>query len=167
MVRLSGSDAARPGPLTIVRGQDETVALWVVSRLPEVTSLPGGYAAIGAARDRRLVGGVVFTFYRPSPGGGDVQIWAAGDSGWVSRRTILAMVGWPFEELKCHRVTAYAAKRNRDSRRLLESLGFRVEGNLREGVQPGRDAIMYGMLASEWQSIKERLTHEQKRTEGT
>lgn len=138
----------RRAPLTIVAGLREDVGLWMLQQLPDVLDLPGGYEAIGVARGDRLVGGCLFSDFKPWPGGGDIQIWAAGH-GWLSRRIIKAMLGYPFGQLGCHRVTAITAKKNRRARRLLEALGFRLEGVARQGLGLRKDACIYAMQREE------------------
>lgn len=132
-------------PLRIVGGRDEQVALWMLEQLPHITNLPSGYVAIGAARGNDLIGGCLYTSYSPCPGGGDIQIWAVGNN-WLSRRTIAVFLGYPFVQLKCHRVTALTPKGNKPSRKLLEGLGFIPEGKIRKGYNTRSDMMVYGML---------------------
>jgi len=136
-------------PLTIVGGERERVGLWLLDKLPEVTSLPGGYEAIGVARGDVLVGGCLFSDFSPCIGGGaDIRMWAAG-SNWISRRVIGVMLGYPFRRLGCHRITAVTAKKNKPCRKMLEDLGFRLEGTARHGFGIGKDAMIYGLLRSD------------------
>lgn len=137
--------ALKREPLRIVGGLDEVVGLWLIDRLPDVMTLPGGYVAIGVARGDELIGGCLYTNFTRCPGGGDIQIWAAGRD-WVSRKTIRAMLGYPFDQLGCHRITALAARGNRKSRALMEGLGFKLEGVARKGMGPRTDAMIYGLL---------------------
>jgi RimJ/RimL family protein N-acetyltransferase len=141
------SDATR-APLAIVGGAKEAVGLFLLERVPEVTSLPGGYEAIGVARYGRLVGGCLFTDFTPCRDGATIQIWAAGHD-WISRRVVREMLGYPFRQLGCHRITALTGRHNRESRRLLQKLGFKFEGVARAGYGPGRDAFLYGLLRDE------------------
>jgi RimJ/RimL family protein N-acetyltransferase len=64
-----------------------------------------------------------------------------------------AVVDFAFGRLRLHRVFADTDPRNAPSIRVLQRLGFRREGFLREHylVQGERqDAIIYGLLSSEW-----------------
>ena len=140
--------------LELVIGHDEDVARWVSARIPQVTTMPGGYVAIGVARDGSLTGGALFTNYRPCPGGGDIEVWCAG-KGWLSRRVIRAILAYPFLQLGCHRLTALTPKGNRPSRRLLEGLGFKFEGIARQGFGPRSHAALYSMLRGECRWIEE------------
>jgi RimJ/RimL family protein N-acetyltransferase len=147
-------------PLRIIEGHAEEVGAWILERLPEVRELPGGYEAIGIARDTGLVGGLLYTSWIPCKGGGDVRMWAAGDPGWLSRRVIAVMFHYPFVQLDCHRMTLLIARDNRTSRSISEQLGFRLEGVLREGLAPGLDLMIYGMLRTE---LRWSLKHAQAR----
>ena len=91
---------------------------------------------------------IITKLHFPAKGGGEIQMWAAGE-GWLSRRTLRVLLGYPFGQLGCHRITAIVAKKNRRSRRLVEGLGFKLEGVAREGMRPGVDACIYSLLKRE------------------
>ena len=58
-----------------------------------------------------------------------------------------------FEDLGLHRLTADADPRNTPAIALLERLGFRREGLLREHHRSGgewQDGVLYGLLRAEW-----------------
>lgn len=136
-------------PLSIVGGQRERVGLWLLERLPEVTNLPVWYDAIGVERGGVLVGGCLYSEYSPCVGGGaEVRMWCAGHN-WISRRVIKVMFDFPFRVLKCHRITAVTAKKNKACRKMLEELGFKLEGMARQGFGIGKDAAIYGLLRDE------------------
>ncbi len=64
-----------------------------------------------------------------------------------------AMLKFAFEQLRLHRVVARVIANNSNSVRLLEKLGMRQEGHLREDeFFKGRywDTLVYGMLEDEW-----------------
>src|SRR5690348_8284107 len=114
MVRLSHFGEGRcdlTEPLRILGGERELVGLWMLKQLPEMTNLPGGYEAIGVVRGTTLVGGCLYTHFMPCVGGGaSIQMWAVGNN-WLSRRTIGVLLGYPFRQLKCHRIWAMTAKK--------------------------------------------------------
>jgi len=64
------------------------------------------------------------------------------------------LLRFAFAEMQLHRLTADTDPNNHSSIRLLERLGFRREGYFREHYliqgEP-QDAILYGLLRSEWQ----------------
>ena len=65
-----------------------------------------------------------------------------------------AAIGYCFNVRQSHRVQAIASSGNPASRRVMERLGMRLEGRLREAnFRDGRwcDLLYYGLLADEWQ----------------
>ncbi len=64
-----------------------------------------------------------------------------------------AVVGLGFEKLDLHRIEAETSIENEPSRKLLEKLGFTLEGTLRErNLFRGKyhDECYYGLLREEW-----------------
>jgi [ribosomal protein S5]-alanine N-acetyltransferase len=62
------------------------------------------------------------------------------------------LIDHAFEDLKLHRIEADVDPRNTASLRLLERLGFRREGHLRERYfKDGeiQDSVMFGLLRSD------------------
>ena len=75
--------------------------------------------------------------------------WGRG----IAMEAVSALVAFAFGELQLHRLEADVDPRNDRSLRLLERLGFRREGNLRERYFVGgerQDAVMLGLLRPEW-----------------
>ncbi|MFI5624041.1 GNAT family N-acetyltransferase [Nocardioides sp. NPDC051685] len=67
-----------------------------------------------------------------------------------------ALLGWAFDALDLNRVQAEADTRNAPSARVLEKLGFRLEGTLREDcVVNGdvSDSWVFGLLRREWRPL--------------
>lgn len=66
-----------------------------------------------------------------------------------------ALLGWAFETLDLNRVQSEADTRNRPSARVLEKLGFVLEGTLREDCIVNGDVSnswVYGLLRREWRA---------------
>ena len=81
--------------------------------------------------------------------------WGRGYATEAAR----AMVGFGFEELGLHRVRAECVPENAASRRVMEKLGMRREGRLRQTQRyKGRwwDTLVYGMLEDEWRADRVR-----------
>lgn len=79
----------------------------------------------------------------------DEPAWGAGHATEAAR----ALLGWAFGTLDLNRVQAECDTRNLASARVLEKLGFRREGTLREDcVVDGvvSDSWVYGLLRREW-----------------
>lgn len=69
---------------------------------------------------------------------------------WATRTNIGAVGKWLFEDLHNNRISAYAKKQNKRSRKLMEGIGFKYEGNMRGACTDG-DIIMYGLLKEDHQ----------------
>ena len=124
----------------------------MLEKIPHCTQLPGGYEALGVIDAQGdLVGGCLYTNFRPAPDrqGGDIEMWAVGNGRWLDRGVMQELFGYPFNQLGCHRVTCITRRKGRDARRLLEKLGFRLEGVVRQGLKPHGDAMVYGLLKHE------------------
>jgi RimJ/RimL family protein N-acetyltransferase len=75
--------------------------------------------------------------------------WGQGYATEAAR----AIVAFGFEDLKLHRIWADCVAENTGSARVLEKLGMRLEGRLRENEwYKGRwwDTLIYGLLVTEW-----------------
>lgn len=128
---------------------DEAVGAWVQSRIPNMPRLPAPYVGIGVVRGAQLVAGVLYHGYVPEFGTIEVSI-AADTPRWISRQRVSLILGYPFRQLGCGRVTAAIMSSNSRSIRLCEGLGFKREGLLRRGF--GRDdAVVLGLLREEWE----------------
>jgi RimJ/RimL family protein N-acetyltransferase len=103
------------------------------------------------------------TLNRWNPGFRSISLgYCLGKAAWghgyatEAARTVL---GWAFDTLDLNRVQAEADTRNRPSARVLEKLGFVLEGTLREDcVVDGdvSDSWVYGLLRREWQPAPAR-----------
>jgi ribosomal-protein-alanine N-acetyltransferase len=84
--------------------------------------------------------------------------FALGRTHWgqgYARTAATAVLNFAFEKLNLHRVGADTDPRNDASIRLLQKLGFRREGLLREHYQVTgeiQDALLFGLLRREWQA---------------
>jgi RimJ/RimL family protein N-acetyltransferase len=88
-----------------------------------------------------------------------------GDIGYVIRRAAWGhgyateaarlVIAFGFEQLGLHRIGATCAPENLASVRVLEKLGMRREGQLRQHVLAHgawRDSLVYGVLRDEWRA---------------
>ncbi len=108
---------------------------------------PGMYTAFAVVDDNKdLVAGVVIAEFR----GTDCEIICAGENAMAWRPHVCkAVFEYIFTQLGCVRCTSITTKANTKARRFLEGLGFCLEGNLRLGYDGRKDALIYGLLASE------------------
>jgi RimJ/RimL family protein N-acetyltransferase len=71
----------------------------------------------------------------------------------LASEAVEILIAFAFDSLGLHRLEADVDPRNEPSLRLLEKLGFRREGTLRERYFVGdeiQDTVMLGLLAPEW-----------------
>ena len=128
-----------------IYGDDDRIISWVTSKLRGTIEFKTG-VAIGLEKDDELIAGCVYDNYRKH----DIEMtFAASTPKWATPKTIGVFFSYPFVQLKVARVTAIAAKANKRARKMLERLGFQLEGVARRGMDGKKDACIYGMLASE------------------
>jgi len=125
------------------------VTAFITARAPHVTSL-GQHVCIAVVRGDSptapLIAGLAFNEYRS---GRDIQIHMAAKSPrWATRRIWGEILRYPFIQLGCARLTACTGSRNTRCARMLEGIGFRLEGQLRE-FYPDEDLLIYGLLAKD------------------
>jgi len=110
--------------------------------------------------DRRMIGAVRLDVSDPANHSGDMgytfhrEAWGQGFASEAARA--LAQVG--FERLGLHRLWATCDVRNAGSAAVLEKIGMRREGMLRQHlwVRDGwRDSYLYAVLAYEWRAAQE------------
>lgn len=102
----------------------------------------GPSEAMGVLLDGELICGVVYNELRDF----DLKMHIAATSPrWASRRTVDSLLGYPFRQLGCVRVTAVVPRGNHRARDLLGHLGFRMEGTHRLAWDGRQTAISYGL----------------------
>ena len=87
----------------------------------------------------------------------DDAVWGRGYATESSR----ALLQWAFDTLALNRVQAEVDTRNRASARVLEKLGFQLEGTLRQDcIVDGdvSDSWVYGLIRSEWRPTSASTT---------
>jgi RimJ/RimL family protein N-acetyltransferase len=134
----------------------ELVSAFVAERIPHMQGQPfGKNVAIGVIRKDRLVGGVVFHTMRVFDGK-PVSIEMSGasdDPTWLWPATLRRLFAYPFIQLGCVRMTAVTGRKNKRARRVIEGIGFRLEGVVRKGIDGKEDAMIYGQLREECRFI--------------
>jgi RimJ/RimL family protein N-acetyltransferase len=141
----------------ILAGQREFVAAWVASRIRDMREPPrADYEAIGVTRGGRIIGGVIYAEYRKmEPDQADIRTHWAGEPGWMTRKTLRVLFGYPFQQLGCVRITALTSRGNKRALDASRRLGFQIEGCVRDGFGTGKDALLLGMLRRECRWIGE------------
>jgi len=146
---LSAVEASKPYIIgSILFGADEFVSNLVASRIKHMQAPFGPCTALGIVRGGNLIGGVVYHNFR----GHDIEASIAIDrAAFLPWRALFA---YPFEQLGCTRLTAFTGRKNKKARKLLENLGFRLEGVHARGLDGITDAMSYGMLRDDCRWIK-------------
>lgn len=140
-----------PGPLSRPRSR---YAL-AVSLLP--SGLSGGGKLIGTVGIRlRSLGGHDTGVPQADIGYEiDPDYWGIG----IATEAAEAIVAFGFSSLGVHRIWAQCIAENRASARVLEKVGMRLEGRLREDEHfKGRrwDTLIYAILIQEWRGLEIR-----------
>lgn len=150
---------------------DAFLAEWVRMRIPRCEPFRGSFRAIGICRGGALVAAAVYTdMVRFKDGGGNIFINFAADAQaqpwrrndptrrsagiaaphWATRQAVSTILGPPFMQWGCGRITAIVDKDFRASRKLLKGVGFKEEGAVRKMLPGNRDACIYGLLKDEF-----------------
>lgn len=77
----------------------------------------------------------------------------------LGKEATALLIDHAFNRLNLHKITTGMVGDNIPSKKMFENLGFVQEGNLREQFYlKGRylDSLRYGLLASEWQALKNK-----------
>ncbi len=88
--------------------------------------------------------------------------WSIHPDDWgqgYATEAAQAVIDLAFRELDAHRVIAFCDAENRASERVMQKLGMRHEGSMRQTrLLRGawRDELLYGVLESEWPAICQR-----------
>jgi ribosomal-protein-alanine N-acetyltransferase len=143
---------------------------WTARTEEEVRAFVGSFVCSQAVEPRityqvaitlrdggELIGNCGIRLAGPGARSGDLGYEVAPDH-WgrgYATEAAEAMVDFGFGELGLHRVWAACVPENAASRRVMEKLGMRLEGRLRETQQyKGRwwDTLVYGLLEEEWRA---------------
>lgn len=142
-------DRAKHNAVTLLLGHDKEVAAWVQWQLGMDSGF-GECTAIGIMQGNDLIAGVVYYSYRHP----NIEMAVASTSpAWATRTTLRELFNYPFNQLKCSRITVLVDSENQPVRAFDERLGFVHEGTLRQ-AHPNGDAEVYGMLKNECRWIK-------------
>ncbi len=132
----------------LVWGLQEPIGRYLSAHFPELMGV-GEYRpdlAAGFVSDGLLFGAVGLTF--ENAWDAELSIYVERP-GFLTRAILAELFGFAFGRLGLVRLTCRVAKGNRHARRFVERLGWRLEGVKRRGFDGRRDAVIYGMLATE------------------
>jgi RimJ/RimL family protein N-acetyltransferase len=148
----------------------EMVGEYMMEKIPGLKLAPGMYQAMMIVDDdHNFVGGVTFTNYRDTDGvPTDIEISCAADHPAAFRPSVCrAVFKYVFETVGVVRCTSITTKANRKARDFLQSLGFELEGRLKQAYDGKRDALVYGLLRAQCRFLDEEgeaLDGEKERT---
>jgi RimJ/RimL family protein N-acetyltransferase len=122
---------------------------WAMQRMPYRANL-GPSQAIGVAADGRMLAVVIYGGMQKMPHGHSIEVSIAADGPeWCRRGVLRALFHYPFAQLGCVRMHARIGRKNKRARKLIEGLGFRLEGMGRKAYDGRQDAAVYSMLKHE------------------
>ena len=105
----------------------------------------------------KLIGGCSLNICNPEDQSGEIgycfspEIWGNG----YATEAVSALIEFTFQKLEIHRLFAGVEPENTRSIRVLERLGLRLEGHLKENKLirgKWRDTLIYAILAKEWEN---------------
>ncbi len=125
--------------------ENELLCNWLEKRLDGASYSGYQTMAFFDPAKGKVHGVVLYHNYRDT----DIEIVFAGEGLWARRSLIKLALRYPFDQLRCNRITALVRKDNTKSRRMVELIGFRREGKLRAANTDRSDLLVYGLLPSD------------------
>ena len=117
---------------------------WVQTKIKQPMQLqPNAQALV-----YRPANGIAVAIYNSyAPQFESIGISIAGEGNWAQRDAMATFVSVPFRMLPIYTLRCVVAKGNKKSRRLVEHVGFTLDGKIRKpwGSQKG-DAMVYSMM---------------------
>lgn len=168
-VRLRGPRDADTGAVFAVFSDPAVMRYWSRSAMTEASEAAGLIVEIGerfeqremiswviaGRRDDRVIGTCTLFNFTPRHHRAELG-YALRSDHWgrgLAREAVALALDWGFRTLGLHRIEADIDPRNAGSRKLLDTLGFRSEGLLRERFFVGEratDSEFFGLLAEDW-----------------
>ena len=106
-------------------------------RLPVAIRTDTAYP-VAVVRDGRIAAVVIYHEWR----GANIEMSIVADTPrWATKQTVAFLLGFPFLTWDVRRITALVDRRNKRSRKLVEGLGFRLEGVMRVIERDGDDIL--------------------------
>lgn len=134
---------------------DKAVCQWVSERVPIMAGRQPNelYAALGIVARGQMAAGIIFHNYRPTAK--DMEITVAAESAlWCRPKVLTRLFTYPFHQIGVKRITCMTSRSNKRCRRLIEGLGWKLEGVVRKAFDGREDLFVYGMLKSECRFLK-------------
>jgi RimJ/RimL family protein N-acetyltransferase len=144
--------------IEIVIGFDAAVADFVAKGVRMKIDDFAPFTAIGFAHEGKLIAGIIYANYRKYEHGADIQLTAYSESPrWLNKKNLYKIFEYPYIQLGCVRTTAVTGRANKRTRKLLEGVGYRLEGAHPKGLDGKQTAMSYGMLKEDckWLNLTE------------
>lgn len=138
--------------MRLLFGHDTEVARWVSAHIPHMQGADFGPAsAIGIVDENQSpMAGIVFHDYQPLYG--TIQLSAAAESPrWATKKVIGAILGYPFLQLKVHKVWTATQHENLRAIKFNKGVGFTQEATLKDHFGAGRHAVICRMLFKDFE----------------
>jgi RimJ/RimL family protein N-acetyltransferase len=141
--------------LGYVYGQDETVAAFVASLIPECRTRGFGKCkAIGIVNEKgHLLGGLVYRNWCPEVGTIEISGAAVPGTNWLSRRTVNIMYDYPFYQCGCQMVIKTTMADNVIVLRIMAAIGFSLHKIHRLGGRD-RDGVVGTLTREDWEASR-------------
>lgn len=82
--------------------------------------------------------------------------WASDNAKWATRANLLTLMSPPFIKWGMEGITATTNKNNKRVRKILEGMGWKREGTLRNAGGNGQNVMIYGLLRHEFLDLAKR-----------
>ncbi len=132
----------------------------LIDGMAEVTRRGAGiHWSIALRDDERLIGKCGYNEWRKAHRRGDISYivarkhWGQG----IVSEALSAMLEYGFDHMNLHSVEAGVTPGNDASTRMLQKLGFRLEGHLRENFLTEYgfvDSLVYSLLRRDWEASR-------------
>jgi hypothetical protein len=145
----------------LVFGHDKPIAEWVAARIPHFGTAEnfGNCKAIGVAQEDRFLAGVVYHDWQPKYG--TIQLsMAAVTPRWATRRNIILLLYYPFEDAKANLVWTATPHQNKRAIDFNTGIGFTKEAVLAHRFGQGRHAVICRMERAQYQAMIKRFTRD-------
>jgi hypothetical protein len=131
--------------------QEPWVLQWVAERIREPSRFTKQATAMAVVRGGDLKAAAVYDFYKPAYQ--SMAIAIAGTQGWATPSAVKIILAAPFKMLNVNRLQCIVHKKNKRSRKLVEGVGFTLEGVMKDFWGPDNgDACTYRLLRNEWET---------------
>lgn len=137
----------------IYSGPERRIARWVEERIGVPHETFRTFNSIWFNDERGLKVALIYNnFDWPAI---SIHIAARERALWCRPEILHHIFYYPFVQLACKLLLAPVAETNKASRKVVEALGFSLDGRLRK-MADGKDILIYGMLDEECRWIDQR-----------